>query len=315
MTSINWGALEAFTRDLVEPGIKDQIFVTSPFLTLMDQKGIKERSGKNIRVLVQYGKNSGAGSYAGGDILPTVRTDKFGDTYLPWKQAQSGPIVLNGDEEFKNSGPEEIADIVQAEVDNAKESLRDVLATALYTDGTGNSSKDLTGLIAAVDDSSNVGTYAGIARGTYTWWKSRYTSWAATEMTLNALHIETQALTDGGISPDYVVCDNDFYNKMYELVLPMQRQQNDGMARAGFSNIVVDGRTIVVDTYAGATDAWILNTRYLEMYGAKGRHFTMEPFQKPVNQDARISRILWAGQLVNTSCRRHGRIHSYNTAL
>ena len=313
--AINWGALEAFTRDLVEPGIKDQIFETSPTLTLMDQKGIKERGGKKIRVLVQYAKNTGAGSYSGGDILPTVRNDKFADTELAWKQAQSGPIVLNGDEEFKNSGPEEIADIVQAEVQNAKESIRDVLATALFSDGTGNGDKDLTGFLAAIDDGTGVNTYAGLARLTYTWWKSGKHDWTATPISLNALHQVCQARTDGAISPDYVVCDRGFYDKLYELVLPMQRQYNDGMAKAGFTNIVVDGRTIVVDGYCGDTDAWVINTKYLEMYGAKGRNFVLEPFQKPVNQDARITRILWAGQLVNTSCRRHARIHSYNTAL
>ena len=313
--AINWGGVEAFTRDMVEPTIQDQIFETSPLLTILKAKAPKEKTGKKVRVLVQYAKNTGAGSYSGADLLPTVRNEKFADTELDWRQSQSGPIVLNGDEEFKNSGPEEIADLVQAEIQNAKESIRDEIAEQLYTNGTGNASKDVTGLIAAVDDGTTINTYAGIARLTYTWWKSGLHNWSATPITLNALHIVNQARTDGGIRPDYVISNDDFYNKMYELILPSQRQYNDQMGQAGFTNLRVDGRTLVVDGYCGATDAWVLNSKYLDLIMAKGRNFVLEPFQKPVNQDARITRILWAGQFVDRSCRRHARIKLYDITI
>jgi hypothetical protein len=312
--AINWTGVEAFTRDIVLPNVFDQIFNSNPVFYLLDQKGVKEKSGKNIRVLTEYAKNLGAGSYSGLDVLPTTRNDKFGDTELSWKQAQC-PIVIAGDEDFKNAGPEQIEDLVTNEVSNAKRTIQDILGTALYTDGTGNGSKDLTGFIAAIDAGSNVDTYAGISRATYTWWKSGYTNWAATPVSLGALQKVTGARTDGNIKPDYLFTHQDIYDKLYELVLPMQRQSNDGMARAGFDNIVVNGRTIVVDSHCGATDIWVVNSNFLKLISAKGRNFIMEAFQKPTNQDARVARILWAGNLVNESCRRHARIYGVDVTL
>ncbi|MDD5245582.1 MAG: hypothetical protein PHU49_16350, partial [Syntrophorhabdaceae bacterium] len=85
MTSINWGGLEAFTRDIVLPRVFDQVYSTNPVFALLDGKGIKEKSGKNIRVLVEYAKNTQGGSYAGLDTLSTARNEKFADTYLEWK--------------------------------------------------------------------------------------------------------------------------------------------------------------------------------------------------------------------------------------
>lgn len=314
-SGINWGGVEAFTHDLVEPTIQDQIFETSPWLTILYGKAKKEKTGKRVRVLVQYAKNTGAGFYKGDDLLPTVRNEKFADTELEWRQAQSGPIVINGDEEFKNAGSEQIASLVESEVQNAKESLRDEIAEALYTDGTGTANKDLTGMIAAIDDGTSVATYAGISRATHTWWKSAKHNWSATPISLNLLRKVTQGVSDGAIRPDYVISDNDFYNKMYELILPSQRQTDDGMAKAGFDNLRVDGRVLTPDSYCGATDVWVVNSKYIDLDIAKGRDFTLEPFQKPTNQDARITRILWAGQFINKSCRRHARIHSYNANL
>jgi len=312
--AINWTAVEAFTRDIVLPNVFDQIFTANPVFSLLDGKGIKEKSGKKIRVLTEYAKNAGAGSYSGMDVLPTTRNDKFGDTELDWKQAQC-PIVFSGREEFQNAGPEQIEDIVTNEVNNAKTTIQDLLGTALYTDGTGNASKDIDGFIAAIDAGSNVATYAGIARGTYTWWVSGYTTWTSTPVSLYALQKVTGARTDGSIKPDYLFTSQAIYDKFYEIVLPMQRQQNDGMARAGFDNIMINGRTMVVDSHCGATDIWVVNSNYLSMVTAKGRNFSMEPFQKPTNMDARISRILWAGNLVNKSCRRHARIYAVDVTL
>ena len=54
---INWGGLEAFTRDFILPRVFDQIFLANPVFALLDSKGMKEKSGKKIRVLVEYDKN------------------------------------------------------------------------------------------------------------------------------------------------------------------------------------------------------------------------------------------------------------------
>ena len=313
---INWGGLEAFTRDFVLPRVFDQIFLANPVFALLDSKGMKEKSGKKIRVLVEYDKNLAAGFYSKLDTLPTTRNEKFADTEIRWAQAQV-PIVIGGHEDFQNAGSEEIEDLVTNEVRNAKTTIQDMMGDALYTDGTGTDDKELIGFPAAIDDGSNTDEYAGLLRSLYPWWESGYHDWTSTPVSLNALQKVFGARTDGSVKPDYLFTSQDMYDKLYELVLPMQRQySNDGwIAKAGFDNIVVNGKTILVDSHCGDTDGWVFNSNYISMVYGKGRNFAMGEWQKPTNQDARISRILWAGQLINESCRRYARIENIDVDL
>jgi hypothetical protein len=105
------------------------------------------------------------------------------------------------------------------------------------------------------------------------------------------------------------------YNKCVSLIVPSQRTTDAKLGAAGFDTIQIHGRGFTVDDHCGDTDAWVINSDYIKMVGAKGRNFSMRPWQMPTNQDARISRILWAGQLVNESCRRHAHITNINPAL
>ncbi len=312
--SINWGGLEAFTRDIVLPQVFDQVFSTNPVFFLMDSKGIKEKSGKKIRVLVEYAKNEQASWYNGIETLPITRNDKFADTEMEWKQAQV-PIVIGGNEEFMNSAPAQIEDLVRHEVESAKKSVQDMMGTSLYSDGTGSTGKELTGFEAAIDDGTGVDTYAGIARLTYTWWKSSKVDWTAVPVSIDAWQTVFGNVTDGAIKPNYVFTGQTVYNKCVSLIVPSQRTTDSKLGAAGFDTITIHGRGFTVDPHCGSTDAWVINDDYISMVGAKGRNFSMEEWQKPYNQDARISRIYWAGNLVNKACRRHAHVHSINVAL
>ena len=57
----------------------------------------------------------------------------------------------------------------------AKDSLKDKFCTSMYSDGTADGGKDMTGLSAMVDDGTNTAIYAGIDRSSYAWWKANYT--------------------------------------------------------------------------------------------------------------------------------------------
>ena len=62
-----------------------------------------------------------------------------------------------------------IVPALRTELDLGLSDVRGNINTQLMSDGTGNSGKDITGLFAGIADT---GTYAGLDRGTYTWWKA-----------------------------------------------------------------------------------------------------------------------------------------------
>ena len=53
---------------------------------------------------------------------------------------------------------------------------------------------------------------------------------------------------------------------------------------------------------------YFLNENYIGFRHHRKRDFTFEGFQKPVNQDARIAKILWLGALTCSNPSRQGLI-------
>ena len=102
----------------------------------------------------------------------------------------------------------------------ARLSLSDMFSEQLWGDGTGNNGKDITGIQAAVDDGTNVATYGGINRGTYTWWKSQYFDAQNDVLSLGMINSMITKCTDGSERPDLIVTTPDLWDKLWELPKP-----------------------------------------------------------------------------------------------
>jgi hypothetical protein len=139
---------------------------TNTFLLTRIQQ--KTGVGEGVRWPVRYAGNTSAGSYAEGDSGAGAGNQGFKKAFLTWKLNKvevevSGLAQAIGD----NGGM--IVPALRTELDLGLSDVRGNINTQLMSDGAGNSGKDITGLFAAIADT---GTYAGLDRGTYTWWKS-----------------------------------------------------------------------------------------------------------------------------------------------
>lgn len=166
MAVVDYNNLTSITREKVLPSIVDQIGKDHPLFGRLMNAAKRWGGGTTIEQPVKYRHNSQGGSYSGLEALDTGQEKTR--TRAKWSVKQiHQPIVLSNIDLAKNGG-EKIADLMATEMDEAKESLTDKFNTMLFSDGTGNSSKDLTGLHAAVDDGTNVATYGDIDRSTLT---------------------------------------------------------------------------------------------------------------------------------------------------
>jgi hypothetical protein len=77
----------------------------------------------------------------------------------------------------------------------------------------------------------------------------------------------------------------------------------DALAKIGFDAININGAAVVVDAHSPAGYVWGLNTRYVKLVMHEKRDFHFTGFKVPINQDAIVGQILWAGNLVVTSPR------------
>ena len=89
----------------------------------------------------------------------------------------------------------------------------------------------------------------------------------------------------------------------------MQPQgMDEQLAQAGFTNLLFNGVPMVVDSHAPAGDMFFLNEDYMTLVVASQADFRMNDFREPVNQDAMVSLLLWAGNMVFYNVQRQGKL-------
>jgi hypothetical protein len=85
----------------------------------------------------------------------------------------AGAVTISGLQMLQNSSKEQIIDLLEGRMKVTEAQLMNRIDYDMYQDGTGNSGKNLTGLAAAVPTNSATGTYGGISRGTWAFWRSQ----------------------------------------------------------------------------------------------------------------------------------------------
>lgn len=194
-------------------------------------------------------------------------------------------------------------------------SLSESLGTGLFSDGTGNSSKDLTGLRAMVLSS---GTYGGISGTTYDWWTAGYYSSSSTALTAADMRTTFNTCSKGGKDhPNFIVTTQTLFEKYESLLTYVSSSQVAGsmqmnvegvkkLGDAGIQALAFKGVPIVWDELCPSTYMYFLNLDHMKLVVHADANFKVTPFVKPENQDARVAQILWMGNLTCDRRKAHG---------
>lgn len=244
-----------------------------------------------------YSKNDTAVSYSGYDILDTTPQAGIDSAEYNWKQV-SASIAISGEEERKNSGSKtKIIDLLDARTKQARLSIVEELVRQLYTDGTGNGSKDVTGLVAMV---AATGTYGGINSSTYTWWQD-YVESTSEALTLAKMRLGFNTPSLGGKDHPNVIVTTQTLFQSYEGLLTVDvdilSTDTKKLGDAGFQALEFKGVPIVWDEQCNSGVMYFLNTEHMKLVVHKDANFAVTDFVKPENQDARVAQILFMGNL------------------
>ena len=276
--------------------------------------------GTSIVEELEYGE-SDSYWYSGYDTLTFNNPQLFTAAEYEMKFL-AAPVGASGEELLKNSGKERIIDLLLAKVKNAEKTLKNQMSVAIYSDGTGSSGKQLTGLKALVADVPTSGTVGGINRatsGNEFWQNWAHTASASlTSATIyDAMNTAYLACSRGTDRPDLIVASDDMY-KIYESsIVPQQRFTNAKLADAGFQNLKFKGADVIYDGGVGgacpAKHMYFLNTEYLKLRPHKDRNFKMigDGDRLAVNQDAVYRIIGWAGNLTMSNAKLQGVLIDY----
>ena len=264
-----------------------------------------------------------ANSYSGYEVINIATNSPISAAQFDIKQ-YAGAVSMSGLEMLQNSSKEQIIDLMEGRVSVAEGQLQNRIDYDLYQDGTGNSSKNVTGLGLAVPDTPTSGTYGGISRSSFTFWQSvSYSGVTNGGAAVSAANIQAYMtalairLVRGSDKPDLYIGDNTYFQYYVNSLQAIQRVTSDGGgdAGAGFSALKfyaggnaadvvlgggVSGAVSSSVSTSGATSAhmWALNTNYIFFRPHRDRNFVpIGGERQSVNQDAIVKLIGWAGNL------------------
>src|SRR3990167_8286373 len=245
----NYTDMIATTIESRSGELADSTSNNNALLRRLKEKGNTRTFSGGYRILeeIMYTESStiNVDSYSGYDILNTSPNSPISAAQFSIAQ-YAGSISMSGLEELQNAGKEQIIDLLEGRVKVTEAQLMNRIDYDLYQDGTGNSSKNLTGLGAAVPDTPTSGTYGGISRSTWSFWQSvSYSGATNGGAAVSASNIQAYMTTlgirlcRGSDKPDLWVADNTYYAFYVNSLQAIQRVQSDGggSAGAGFASL------------------------------------------------------------------------------
>ena len=299
--------------------IADNVTDNNVLLKKLSMKGkIKPFSGGNkILQELSFAENSNAGWYSGYDLLPVGVSDVLSAAEFDIKQA-AVPVVISGLEMLQNSGREKMIDLLEARMSVAESTLSNLICEGLYSDGTANGGKEITGLDLAIPVNPATGTYGGIDRATWTFWRSIVSSGVALTVAniQQAMNGVWADLVRGKENPDLIVMDNTLWETYVASLQSQQRFHQAEVGDLGFPTLKFMGTDVCLDGGIGgnatAGTAYFLNTDYIHYRPHSNRNMVpLSPDRRyATNQDAEVQILAWAGNLTSSGSRYQGRLIS-----
>jgi len=303
--------------------IADNVSKNNALLAKLNQRGnIRTISGGNtIFEELSFAENGNAGFYSGYDLLPVAAQDVISAAEFSIKQF-AVPVVMSGLEMLQNSGKEAFIDLLEARLNVAEATMMNKLAQSVYSDGTGSSGKEITGLNAAVPADPTTGTYGGIDRATWTFWRSKLYDFSAASVTPGSSTIQGAmntlwgSLIRGSDRPDLIVLDTNYWGYYLASLQAQQRFTSPETGNLGFPSIKFMDADVVLDGGIGgfcpANTGFMLNTKYLKWRPHKDRNMVpLSPNRRyAINQDAEVQILAWAGNLTSCGAQFQGRIQN-----
>jgi|TARA_R110000822_G_scaffold5456_1_gene23348 hypothetical protein len=294
--------------------LADNVTNHNALLNRMNSKGniVELSGGRTIVREMEYQANDTAAFYSGYEVLDVSPADVLTAAEFDWKQL-AGTVTISGLEEVKNNGPDAIINLLEARIGVLERSLENKVATALYSDGTGSSGKEIGGLQLLIAD-AGTGTVGGINSSTFSFFQNVQTTAtgsafasANVQADMNTIYLQ---LVRGVDKPDTITADAIAYKAFLASLQTIQRVADADMANAGFVTTKYLGSDVFFDDQCPANHMYFVNTNYLRLEVARDRNFVPLESRMSVNQDALVTPMVWSGNMTVSNRALQGVIHT-----
>jgi hypothetical protein len=321
MAFANYSDIVATTIQQRSRKIADNVTQNNAILAKMSAGGNIKTFGGGSSILeeISFAQNGNAGWYSGYDLLPVAAQDVISAAEYDIKQLAC-PVIMSGLEGLQNSGREQMIDLMESRLSVAEATMANMMSQGMYGDGSAAGGRSIVGLDAAVSTTPNTGTYGGINRANWNFWRNKYTSVAgplasATAVALlGAMNTMWASLVRGSDRPNLMIMDSLFWSAYTGALQSQQRFSDPKMAEFGFPSIKFMDCDVVLDGgiggYATARTCYFLNTKYLKHRPHRDRNMVpLAPNRRyAINQDAEVQILAWAGNMTCSGAQFQGRL-------
>lgn len=296
----------------------DNIFNSRALFYLFGEQGFKESAdgGKTIEFTLNYAENTTFKSYGEFDTLDTTRINVFDAAQYTIK-IHAGTLMYSELEKLRAQASSGKFDYLAEKLNVAKESHVANLNRALFGDGTGNGSLDISGLQKVIATAPSSGTVGGINRATFSFWRNQQTSGVKSATAFDNLRSTMRTVYNkcsrGGTAeaPKAWITDRPTFEGYESLLVANERYNKDGKLRGGdaaFDNdaLLFKGAKGLYDEDAVAGNLYFLNPDNLKLVYYKGGWMKMYPEVDPANQLANVHKIATFAELCTNNSRRLG---------
>jgi hypothetical protein len=316
-TPIGTNLVTSISRRYIMPDVVDFVYRSNvvTFRLLAQSKKIVQ-GGTQIEVPAMYQALSNGGPYQGYQLLDVAPNDTVKNLAFDWKQ-QYVPVSIDRLSLIKLNSPEAVANGLGLQFAQAQMQMVDNIGTGVWSDAVTDAIQ-IDGIEGAVDAGSVTTVYGGLTRASNTWLNSTVDS-TSTTLTGPMLQSLFSNATEGGRAPTLIASRAMQYNRLHNLTGPSQEHpvmasgHDEQLASVGFTNILYNNTPWVIDSHvpdganASNSDIYMLNEDYFQLVCNPMADFYLEDFQVPVNQDAMVAKVLWAGNLVVMNTQRQAK--------
>lgn len=319
----SWNDLVTTTLENRRRALTDNVMNANVLLSKLKQRGNVDLAsgGRTLVEELEYDENSTFGWYDGYELIDITPQQVFSAAEYNWKQAATS-VTISGAEMAMNSGREQMIPLLRSRISNAETSMSNGIATSIYSNGTGDSGKEIGGLQLLVADAPGSGTVGGIDRASFTFWQNQFKDAATVFSSLTSASV--QALMQEiwteivaapgpqgpGTGPDLIVAGSNAFTTFWNSLLEIQRLNQPDKGTSGFRSLSFMGpggeAPVFFDPVCNTNRMYFLSTRYLKYRPHRDRNMITTDQRTSINQDAIVRLILFMGNLTMSNAGRQG---------
>ncbi len=315
--------LSAITRRAFIPSLIVQVYNASPNMAALIANANTATGGINSVTAPVQGNamtTPAWSDYSGTFNQPAVQTG-IQDAEFSLKLLIT-PIPYLGMEGLVQAD-HAVINRLYAVMNDAGNSTTDTLSTALFTNVS--NTQQMTGFPAAIDDGTNLVTYGGISRTTYSWWQSLvYANSPAVNPTrASVMQWITGTVKKCGELPTYgtmgpgtwQLLANDYVGQESYVIQPGRSFTDDNSGpRSAFRALEVAGVPIYLDPYQTEGELLLINSNYINLYIHEMASFAFTGFEStlPNFQLGYVGAVVTVLELVNVKPKSCTRVSGLN---